>query len=190
MNLGAPSKNTSEDLRGLQSVPRGFLRLVIARLLQSKEMSGTDIMDVLENRSQGKWRPSPGSIYPMLATMRHEGLIEAVGAGGRISTYRLSGKGQERFREVFRHKNQMDDRTRLHRLLWLQLLDPNDRAYFHMNAVSIAAEALASDMSELTQFQRRKLAARIGKAIEKLEQLADTMENGVKSSDGSENSSD
>jgi len=188
--LGEPDENESEDLRSLQSIPRGFLRLVIARLLQSNEMSGTGIMDVLEKRSQGKWRPSPGSIYPMLASMRHDGLIEAVGAGGRISTYRLSDKGQERFREVLRHKNQVEDRTRLHRLLWLQLLDPNDRAYFHMNAVSIAAEALAADMPQLTQSQRRKLTARIEKAIEELGQLADSMKNGEKSNDGAENSSD
>lgn len=181
--MGEPNKNASEDLGSLQLVPRGFLKLVIARLLQSNEMSGTGIMDVLEERSEGKWRPSPGSIYPMLASMKHEGLIEAVGAGGRISTYRLSDKGQERFREVFRRKNQVEDRTRLHRLLWLQLLDPNDRAYFHMNAVSIAAEALAADMPQLTESQRRKLISRIEKAIERLGQLASSMKNGAKSND-------
>ncbi len=126
----------------------------------------------------------------MIASLKHEGLIEAVEAGGRTSTYRLSEKGQERFGELFRHKNQVEDRTRLHRLLWLQLLDPNDRAYFHMNAVSIAAEALAADMPQLTHSQRRKLIARIEKAIEKLGQLADTMKNGAKNNDGAENSSD
>ena len=58
------------------------------------------------------------------------------------------------------------------------------------NAVSIAAEALAADMPQLTQSQRRKLTARIEKAIEELGQLADSMKNGEKSNDGAENSSD
>ena len=33
-------------------------------------------MDEIENMSQGWWRPSPGSIYPMLEEMVQDGLIK------------------------------------------------------------------------------------------------------------------
>ena len=98
------SKNC-EDLKGLQSVPRGFLRLLIARLLRNRELTGTQIMGVIEERSKGKWRPSPGSIYPLLSSMEDEELIEAVKTEGRSKTYTLSVIGHNRFKEIFKHTN-------------------------------------------------------------------------------------
>jgi DNA-binding PadR family transcriptional regulator len=168
----------SEDLRGLQSIPRGFLRLLIVRLLQDHEMSGADIMQVLEKRSQRRWRPSPGSLYPMLASLRDEGLIEIVRTEGRTSTYRLSSKGEERVKEVFRHKDKVENSTGLHRLIWLELLDPNDRVHFHMNAVAIGSEALLEYVDQLTQTQRQRLIGRVEKTIDTLGQLLDRLKIG------------
>jgi DNA-binding PadR family transcriptional regulator len=35
-----------------------------------------EIMDEIENMTQGWWRPSPGSVYPMLDEMVKDGLVK------------------------------------------------------------------------------------------------------------------
>jgi len=92
-----------ERLHGLQRMQfgqRGFLRPQIIELLGEQPMNGVDIMDKLQERSRGWYRPSPGSIYPLLEQIEKEGLIaknkdgkyeltsafEAAGGGGELSS--------------------------------------------------------------------------------------------------------
>ncbi|MEM0385719.1 MAG: PadR family transcriptional regulator [Nitrososphaeria archaeon] len=56
-------------------VPKGFLRLTILKLLNEKELSGSEIMDIIERETKGVWRPSPGSVYPLLAWLVDKGFI-------------------------------------------------------------------------------------------------------------------
>jgi DNA-binding PadR family transcriptional regulator len=55
---------------------RGFLRPQIIQLLEKQPMNGVDIMNELQDMSRGWYRPSPGSIYPLLEQLEKEGLIE------------------------------------------------------------------------------------------------------------------
>lgn len=54
------------------------LRTWILYVLRDTPKSGAEIMDSMEAMSQGWWRPSPGSVYPMLESMSEEGLIKPV----------------------------------------------------------------------------------------------------------------
>jgi len=54
---------------------RGFLRPQIIQLLEKQPMNGVDIMNELQEMSHGWYRPSPGSIYPLLEQLQKEGLI-------------------------------------------------------------------------------------------------------------------
>lgn len=54
---------------------RGGLRYWILNLLYEKPLNGAGIMDEMEKQTMGWWRPSPGSVYPMLESMVEEGLI-------------------------------------------------------------------------------------------------------------------
>jgi len=47
-------------------------------------------MSVMEANVQGWWRPSPGSIYPMLQKMKDEGVLSETN-----KKYRLTEKGRE-----------------------------------------------------------------------------------------------
>src|SRR5579863_734133 len=64
------------------------LRFWILYLLQRGPKNGAQIMDDIESMSQGWWRPSPGSIYPMLEDMVAGGFIEKLPDG----RYQLSEK--------------------------------------------------------------------------------------------------
>ena len=63
--------------RGPHAVPRGLLRFYILKLLTESPMKGYELIMKIENRTQGVWKPGPGSIYPMIASLRRDGLIES-----------------------------------------------------------------------------------------------------------------
>jgi len=55
---------------------RGWLRpLILSLLLNKGPLNGVEIMDEIQRLTGGLWRPSPGSVYPMLAEMLEEGLV-------------------------------------------------------------------------------------------------------------------
>lgn len=55
---------------------RRGLRYWILSLLSREPKNGAEIMDSVEQMTRGWWRPSPGSIYPLLESMEEEGLIK------------------------------------------------------------------------------------------------------------------
>ncbi len=77
---------------------RGDVRAAILSLLAERPMNGYQIMQELEQRSRGSWRPSPGAVYPALQQLEDEGLVRAdSGSGGRL--YALTDKGRAYVKE-------------------------------------------------------------------------------------------
>jgi len=64
-----------QELQRRQFGQRGFLRPQILELFEKGPMNGVDIMNTLQQESSGWYRPSPGSIYPLLEQLEKEGLI-------------------------------------------------------------------------------------------------------------------
>jgi DNA-binding PadR family transcriptional regulator len=63
--------------------PRGDVRAAILVLLDEEPRNGYGIMQEIEERSAGAWRPSPGSVYPVLQQLEDEGLVQADESGER-----------------------------------------------------------------------------------------------------------
>lgn len=73
---------------------RGDVRAAILTLLAEAPMHGYQIIQEIEARSSGHWKPSPGSVYPTLQLLTDEGLITAENSNGR-KTYSLTDDGRE-----------------------------------------------------------------------------------------------
>jgi DNA-binding PadR family transcriptional regulator len=67
-------------------------------LLAEGPLNGYQIMQEIEKRSDGVWRPSPGSVYPALAQLEDEALIRTELAGGR-RTFVLTELGRAEVEE-------------------------------------------------------------------------------------------
>src|SRR5207244_11263254 len=63
----------------------------IISILASTPKNGAEIMDEIETRTQGWWRPSPGSVYPLLDQMTQEELLKKRDDG----RYELTAKAKE-----------------------------------------------------------------------------------------------
>src|ERR1700756_1419759 len=72
---------------------RGDVRAAALLLLAEEPRNGYQIMQEIEQRSGGVWRPSPGSVYPALAQLEDEGLVGVEERDGR-RTYVLTGAGR------------------------------------------------------------------------------------------------
>jgi DNA-binding PadR family transcriptional regulator len=62
---------------------RGDVRLALLALLAEEPRNGYALMQEIEQRSEGRWRPSPGSVYPALQQLEDEGLVRADDTAGR-----------------------------------------------------------------------------------------------------------
>jgi DNA-binding PadR family transcriptional regulator len=72
---------------------RGDVRTAALLLLGEAPRNGYQIMQELEERSEGMWRPSPGSVYPALQQLEDEGLIRSEETDGR-RLYHLTDAGR------------------------------------------------------------------------------------------------
>jgi DNA-binding PadR family transcriptional regulator len=69
--------------RGGRRARRGDVRAATLLLLEEEPRNGYQLMQEIEERSGGVWRPSPGSIYPALSQLEDEGLVRSDEAAGR-----------------------------------------------------------------------------------------------------------
>ncbi|MCL3862975.1 PadR family transcriptional regulator [Actinotalea sp. K2] len=73
---------------------RGDVRSAILMLLREGPMHGYQLMEAIAERSEGRWRPSPGAVYPTLSQLQDEGVITLTAAGGRRDAA-LTDQGRE-----------------------------------------------------------------------------------------------
>ena len=93
--LRSSLRDVFEPLReGFAAVKRGKVRPLILVVLHQTPMHGYQIMQVLEARTGGRWRPSAGTIYPTLQQLEDEGLVQAEEVDGR-KVYSLTDAGRE-----------------------------------------------------------------------------------------------
>jgi DNA-binding PadR family transcriptional regulator len=108
---------------------RANVRDAILTLLSERSMHGYEMIQEVERRSRGTWRPSPGSVYPTLQLLEDEGLIVAEAAEGGRKRYNLTESGQasqrgddaarapwERLREEY-GESVLDTRAAIHGIM-------------------------------------------------------------------------
>jgi DNA-binding PadR family transcriptional regulator len=71
-------------------IRRGWLRTWILSMLEAGPKNGADVISEVEEASIGLWRPSPGSVYPLLEAMLQDGLVTR----GEDGKYEITSKGR------------------------------------------------------------------------------------------------
>ena len=81
-------------IRHTAMVPKGFIRYHVLEALNEKPMSGSELMEEIEKHTGGFWKPSPGSIYPLLAWLQDNGCIEELPLENGLKRYELTPSGK------------------------------------------------------------------------------------------------
>lgn len=77
-------------------VPKGFIRYQVLELLSEKPVSGSEIINEIEKKTDGRWKPSPGSVYPLLSWLQDNNYIKELPVEeGGMKRYVLSDKGKD-----------------------------------------------------------------------------------------------
>ena len=73
---------------------RGDVRAAALALLTERPMHGYEMIQELEERTDGMWRPSPGAVYPALQLLEDQGLVTADAEAGK-RLFSLTDAGRE-----------------------------------------------------------------------------------------------
>lgn len=123
MNATAVSKNEKDSkprysgsynrLFPLKISTNTFITIYILHLLKKKgKLYGKEIINEIEDRFAGKWKPSHGLVYPILRELEKEGLVDGEWIGDKskktIRVYTITKKGahayeveKEKHKEIF-----------------------------------------------------------------------------------------
>ncbi|NGM11833.1 PadR family transcriptional regulator [Verrucosispora sp. WMMA2044] len=81
--------------RGRGRGRRPNVRNAVLALLTERPMHGYEMIQEIDSRTGGSWRPSPGSIYPTLQLLEDEGVIAATEeSGGGRKRFTLTEQGR------------------------------------------------------------------------------------------------
>jgi len=86
----------------------GYLRLIVMKTLANRKLSGYDLIKQIE-KDTGTWKPSFGSIYPLLEKLLKEKLVE-VEVQGRKKLYFLTNEGKKHLKIIDKSKNTLVDK--------------------------------------------------------------------------------
>jgi DNA-binding PadR family transcriptional regulator len=105
MRLGGPWVNHAHVMRfGAPRggrMRRGEIRTAVLAVLTDGPAHGYEIIQTLEERSGGMWRPSPGSVYPTLQMLEDESFVRATEHDGK-KVFELTDTGREEAAERVR----------------------------------------------------------------------------------------
>ena len=90
---GPGSGRRGHGHHGGRRANRGDVRAAVIHLLAEEPMHGYQIIREIEQRSDGAWKPSAGSVYPTLQLLADEGLLTVEEDAGR-KTYSLTDEGR------------------------------------------------------------------------------------------------
>ena len=73
---------------------RGDVRIFLMAALLTGPAHGYELMQRIEEQTEGRWKPSPGSVYPSLQLLEEEGLVRSSEETGR-KVYELTTEGRQ-----------------------------------------------------------------------------------------------
>jgi DNA-binding PadR family transcriptional regulator len=73
-------------------IRRAFLKYIVLKIIKDKPTHGYDIIKTIEFRTNGRWTPSAGSIYPILGSLESNGCIQSEEIKRR-KVYTITPKG-------------------------------------------------------------------------------------------------
>ena len=145
------------------AIPRGFSRHYILGLLEGEPMTGKEIIDKAILQSGGKWKPSPGLIYPMLGRLLEEGLISETESG----KYKITSRGLDSTADADSVNNimqkQLDVVMRVGTVGKFMAMDMIDR-------LSAMGLSLSSNLDKMTEQEREKYKQFLVSELKKLQE--------------------
>ena len=123
-------------------------------------MSGSEIMDEFEDRT--KWRPSSGSVYPLLSRLHEKGFIKRLQSEEvYLKRFTLTQQGRNLLKEYEMQRGDLQKRFFSTRLLGLNLIQDNIQMFGASIRLLQAVEDLRPHLEKGENFEELAEAERI-----------------------------
>jgi len=110
-------------------IPKGMLQHITLDILRRGARSGVELMDEIEFYTD--WRPSPGSVYPLLSKLEEQGLIEYVESDDpSLKRYALTKSGVQLLEEHRKFKPNLRSRYHSIQKIYWKLFEGMDEPLF------------------------------------------------------------
>jgi DNA-binding PadR family transcriptional regulator len=157
----------------MAAVPKGFLRHTVLQLLKEQPMSGSEIMNRIEDQTRGRWKPSPGSIYPLLAWLQEKGYTREVPAPEQgIKRYTLTDHGTAFLEELAQRCGELKGRMGVFRPPFRRLGLAHRYPEKAEGLITAGEKLIASSWDLLDTLRERFSEDAVEKAADLLEQTA------------------
>jgi DNA-binding PadR family transcriptional regulator len=87
-------------------IKRAFLKYIVLTVISKKSTHGYEIIKTIETCSKGKWKPSTGSIYPILDHLVSEGYVQNEEID-RKKVYTITAEGLVALEEMTQKKAEL-----------------------------------------------------------------------------------
>jgi DNA-binding PadR family transcriptional regulator len=114
----------------IERMKRGALRFMVLSSLTEKPMYVYEIIKSIEGKTNGIYKPSPGSIYPVLRTLIKQNLVKVEEREGK-KIYVLTEEGRKRFEEMKAEKGLLADDNPMKRKILDSLFEIGFILYKH-----------------------------------------------------------
>ncbi len=139
-----------------QAIQRGLLRVYILSTLACGPTSGYEIMQSIDEKTEGAWRPGPGTIYPLLKSLVREKLVaqnDKASGTSRVS-YAITKSGSEELESMREHMGSLGRKERVVLRLVSDLIPRETLVQVLLARAREGSEFMRSKIGELPEPQR------------------------------------
>jgi DNA-binding PadR family transcriptional regulator len=100
-----------DDMMG-SGIRKGFLKMIVLKIISEKPIHGYDIIQEIEAKTRGHWVPSPGSVYPVLEFLESRGYI-SMEESDRKKVYTITDEGRKTLDRVDERRKELIEEMRM-----------------------------------------------------------------------------
>ena len=173
------SMHSKKWTRHTAMVPKGFLRYYVLNALNQTPMSGSELIEDIEKHTGGCWKPSPGSIYPLLSWLQDSNYIKDLPSENGLKRYELTISGRNFLEEQVKIRQKISEQGILPSQFFGSLfmkVPPEKTAEIHRSLKRLAisffqyGSALQENYSEQSLDESLKIINEMAQKMENLNQ--------------------
>lgn len=152
-------------------IPKGLLHYISLKLIEKRPMSGIEITEKIEDFTN--WRPSPGSVYPLLGSLQENGFIEPYpNADPGLKQFTITEKGIEELKEIRQHSDHFRSRQKsMRKIYWIMHRNLTEEVYDSLERLLERIEAVHKTIdSDEKRLKLKNILDKTTNAITQLEE--------------------
>lgn len=156
------AEDASKGFSHPQGAPRGLLLHYVLRRIAQRPSHGYEILQDIDSKTEGAWRPGAGSIYPILKRLHENGYIKSDDSGGADRrVYSITQKGLDSLKEDQKLFFNSGEKWMAMRRLFIELIDKEQITRFLSDGTrgqfEIAQEIIRTKAKDMPQKEREYL---------------------------------